>query len=133
MFTHLQDNFGQLMPYKIFKREDIVKKTIYNPWDPIATVFYYVEEILYFSDITGTLYTQYQDVNLAYVIINRMGKFRLTIREWNHTTKVQRTWVRFKQRFWTLHRELQETSNLTVEEYSMYHTNMVRDVVAGLQ
>ena len=35
--------------------------------------------------------------------------------------------------FQTSHIELRETPNLTVEDAGMYHANMVRDVVAGLQ
>ena len=31
VLTHLQDNYGQLMPHKLIKREDIVKKTTYHP------------------------------------------------------------------------------------------------------
>ena len=72
-------------------------------------------------------------MNIAYVIIHRTGKFGLKIREWNCMKTVQRTWVRFNQFFWTAHLELQETSNFTVKDSGMHHTNMVRDVVAGLQ
>ena len=43
VLTHLQDKYVQLMPYNLLEREDIVKKTIYNPRDPIATVFSAVE------------------------------------------------------------------------------------------
>ena len=35
--------------------------------------------------------------------------------------------------FCTAHRELCETLDLTVEDAGMHHSNMVRDVVAGLQ
>ena len=42
-------------------------------------------------------------------------------------------WVRFKQFFLTAHQELQETSDLIMEDAGMHHANMVRDVVAGLQ
>ena len=35
--------------------------------------------------------------------------------------------------FWTAHRELQETTDLTVQYFGMHHANMVRNVVAGLQ
>ena len=45
---------------------------------------------------------------------------------------VQKTWVSFKKFFWTAHRELQEKSDLTVEDAGMHHANMVRNVVAGL-
>ena len=46
---------------------------------------------------------------------------------------IQKTWVRFKQFFRKSHRELRETFDLTVEDASIHHTNMVRDVVAELQ
>ena len=133
MLTHLQDNYGQLMPHELLGHEDTVKKMIYNPRYPILAVFSDIEELLELSDITGTSYTKYQSVSIAYIILHRTGKFGLVIREWNRTTTVQRTWVRFKQFFWTAHQELKETSNLTMEDPDMHHTNMVRNVVAGLQ
>ena len=46
VLTYLQDNYGQLMPHKLLEREDIVKKTIYNPRHPIATMFSAVKELL---------------------------------------------------------------------------------------
>ena len=46
--------------------------------------------------------------------------------------EVQKTWVHFKQFFWTSHRELRETSNLTVEDAGMHHANMVHDFIAGI-
>ena len=57
VITHLQDNYSQLMPHELLEREDIFEKTIYNPRNPIITVFSAVEELLEFADITGTLYT----------------------------------------------------------------------------
>ena len=43
VLTHLQDNYCQLMPHELLERKYIVKKTIYNHRDPIATVFSAVE------------------------------------------------------------------------------------------
>ena len=43
VLTHIQDNYGQLMPNKLLEWEGIFKKTIYNPRDPIATMFSAVE------------------------------------------------------------------------------------------
>ena len=93
VLTHLQKNYGQLMPHEFLKREDIVKQYIYNPCNPIATVLSAVEGLLKFSDITGKLYTQLQAVNIAYVILHRTGKFGLAIYEWNLMPAVQKTWV----------------------------------------
>ena len=62
-----------------------------------------------------------------------MGKFGLAIREWNRMPEIQKTWVRFKQYFQKSHQELQEKSDLTVEDADMHNSNMVNDVVARLQ
>ena len=133
VLTHFQEKYGQLMPHELFERKDIVKKTTYHFQDPIATIFSAIEELLEFSDITGTSYTQHQAMKIAYVIIHRTGKFGLAIREWNRMSTVQKTWVVFKQFFWTAHQELRETMDLTVQDVGMNHMNIVRNVVVGLQ
>ena len=113
-----------MITHKRLERDGIVKKTIYNPRDPIATVFSPVEELLKFSDIKGTSYTQIQSVDTAYVILHSMGKFRLEICEWNRMPAVQSTWVCFEQFFQTSHREPRETSDITVEDAGMNHANV---------
>ena len=119
------------MTHKILERRGIVKKTIYNPRYPIATVLSAAKELLEFFNITGTLYTQEQAVNITYVILHRTGNLELEICKWNHKTTVQRTWVRFTHLFWTAHWELRETSDTTVEDVGMHKTNLVNDMVAG--
>ena len=88
MFNHPQKNYSQLMPKKILGCKKIIKKMTYHPRDPIATVFYAVEELLEFADITGISYNQHQAVNITYMIIHSMGKFGLEIHEWNFMSKV---------------------------------------------
>ena len=51
-------------------------------------MFFALEELLEFSDITGTLYTELQAVNTAYTILHKTGKFRLEICEWNRITEI---------------------------------------------
>ena len=97
MLTHLQENYGQLMPHKLLEQEYTVKKTIYNPRNPITTVFSSVKELPEFAGITGTSYTQLQSVNIAYLLIHRTKKFGLSICEGNHMPEIQKTWVKFKQ------------------------------------
>ena len=80
------------------------------------TLLSVVEELIEFSEITGTLYTQYQAVNIVYNILHRTGKFGLAIFEWNLMPTVQRTWVRFKQFFG------QHTENYTKYPISPWKT-----------
>ena len=96
-------------------------------------MFSAVEEILEFADITGTSYTQLQAVNITYVILHRTVKFGLAICKWNRMPLIQKTWVQFKQIFCTSHQDLRETTNLTVEDAGMHNSNMVREIVTGLQ
>ena len=133
VLTNLQENYGQLMLHEILEREDIVKKMIYNPREPIATVFSSVEEFLNFSCITGTLYTHIQAVGIVYAILHRTGKFGMSIHEWNRMPEIQKTRLQFKHFFRKSHQELRETSDITVEDAGMHHANITRDVVVGLQ
>ena len=84
------------MPHELLEREDTAKKTIYNPHDPIATVFSAVKEILELANIMGKLYTHLQAVNISYIILHWMGKFGLAIHELNCMPAVQKTLVCFK-------------------------------------
>ena len=84
------------MPHVFLERKEVVNKMTYHTQDPTATVFSSVKELIEFSKITGTSYTQLQAVIIVYVIIHRTIKFRLVIREWDRMTTVQKTWVGFK-------------------------------------
>ena len=121
------------MPQELLKRKEIVKKTRYYPRDPITTVFSAVRELLKFSDITGTSYTQNQAVKIAYVIINKAVKFGLEIRKWNRMLIFQKMGVGFKHFFGTAYYELQETTDITIQETGIHHTNIVRNVVRVIQ
>ena len=99
MITHLQENYGQLMPCKLLERKDIVKKMTYHPQEPITSIFSAVKEFIKFSNITGTCYTKLQAVNIAYMIIQSTCKYGTAICEWDHMSTVQKTWVRFKNFF----------------------------------
>ena len=92
------------MPHKLLERKYIVNKTTYHPRYLITTVLSDVEEIIEFSNITNTSYTQHQAVNIAYCIIHRTVKFGLLISKWNFMPTVQKTWVGFKQFFQKMHR-----------------------------
>ena len=89
VLTHPKENYGQLMPHKILEREDIVNKTSYHLRETFALLFYTIKELLDFSDITGTSYTQHKDINTTYVIIHRTVNFSLAIHKWNHILTIQ--------------------------------------------
>ena len=84
------------MPHKLLEHKETVKKTSYHPCELIVNISSSIGEMLKVSDITWTLYTQHQAINIDYMIIQRVGKFGLSIRKWNWMPTVHKTWVRFK-------------------------------------
>ena len=121
------------MPHKLQKKKDEAKKTIYNPRDPIASVFSVVDDLVKLSALAATLISNAQQVNIGYVILHKTGKFSQPIVEWNRNLVVDKTWANFKTHFRTANKELRATTNLTAQDAGMHHANMVRDVVAALQ
>ena len=132
VLMHIQENYSQLMPHELLEQEDIVNEMIYNPHDPIVTVFYAAKELLEIYDITGTLYTKLQAAKIAYVILHSTGKFGLAIHKCNRMPESQKAWVRFKNLLRAFNQDLIETSYFTGEDAGMHHANMVSNVVAGL-
>ena len=55
------------------------------------------------------------------------------ILKWNLMPDVQKNWVGFKKFFRTAHRELRETTDITVQYVGMHRANIVCDEVARLQ
>ena len=100
------------MLHKLLNNKDIFKKTSYNPRETIAAIFYATEELLKRTKITETSYIQNQSVHIAYVIIHRKGKFVLLICKCYRILTIQKTWVGFKQLFWTSHHKLRKTTDL---------------------
>ena len=98
VLTHFQKKCDQLVPHELLDHKGIIETTAYHPRDPIATVFYYIGELLKLANITGTSYTQHQAMNISYMIIDRTGKYSLLICKCNCIMTAQKTWVGFTKK-----------------------------------
>ena len=121
------------MPHKFQEKEDKAKKTIYNPRDPLASVFLVVDDLVKLAALAATPLSSAQQVNIGSVILHKTGKFPQLIVEWNRKPIVNKTWANFKTHFRTAHKDLRATTDITAQDAGMHHTNMVRDVVSALQ
>ena len=54
LLVHLQDTYGTLMSHKLQEKEYKAKKTVYNPHDPIASVFLVVDYLVKLSALATT-------------------------------------------------------------------------------
>ena len=54
LLVHLQDMYGTLMPHEFQEKEDDAKKTVYNPCNPIASVFSVVDDLVELAALATT-------------------------------------------------------------------------------
>ena len=88
---------------------------------------------MYFYKITGTYHTQFQAMNISYVIVNQNGEFSISIQEWNRLPHTNKTWINFKNLFNKYHRRLLPVTDITSKEVGVHHSNMVHDAVTRIQ
>ena len=132
LLLHLQYTYVTLMPHELQGKEYKAKKNI-NPGDPIASVFWVVDDLVKLAALAATTISIMKQVNIGYVILRKTGKFSQPIVEWNRKRFVDKTWDNFKTHFCTAHKELHATTNLMAQDAGIHHANMVRDVVAALR
>ena len=85
------------------------------------------------ANAAGSPYSAQQIINLAYILLNKTGKFTTGIREWNRIPQAQRTWDAFQLHFSQAHRELRESGELEIRETPFNTANIVQEVIKGVQ
>ena len=92
------------MSHEFQEKEDEAKKTIYNPRDPIASVFSFVNDLFEIAALAATPLYSAQQVNIGYVILHKTGNISHPIVECNWKPVVDKTWANFKTHFRTAHK-----------------------------
>ena len=106
ILKHLFDTHGKIITQMLTQQDDLVKKMTFDVDTPIDTVFNDVEEL---GDIATTYINSYTDhhyINLAYNIINKTGKYKIGLQEWNRKDTSDKKWAELKPHFCTAHQEL---------------------------
>ena len=133
IILYLFRNYGRVTPAALVDEEQKVLQWTFDPNLPIVLVFNKVADLMDLASAAGSPYTAKQLINFAYVIINRTGKFRNGIREWNRLPDVQQTWDNFTAHFNNAHRELRESGDLTINDTTFHTANLIQEVVEGVQ
>ena len=116
-------------------KEQELKAMAYNPKYPIDTVFNAVDDLADFARLGKQPLTDRQIMSKAYIIINKTRRFKSSINAWNRKAENDQTWTNFKIFFRQAHREFKETTDITVEESDLEHTqaNFVQRVIEGIR
>ena len=129
ILKHLQENYGKITPQVLQEKDDALMRMSYNPQEPIDVIFNAIEDLNELATIANTPMSESQSMNKAYILLNRTGQFKDSIREWNRL--LTHTWLLFTQHFRRAHLELRETTNLSLE--AAQQANLVTQVVQGVQ
>ena len=133
LLNYVQVTYGQLIPHRLLKQEDVANSTTYYRCGIIVIIYDVVEKLLEFSELPGTPISQAKSIKIAYVIIHKTEQFSLAICEWNRKTQNLKPWINFNSYFCTYHTKLRSKTALTDQYSGVKHSNMVRDIVTGLQ
>jgi len=133
ILDYLYTNHGKVSPAMLQEEERAVKEMVYDTTHPIDIIFNKVEDLLDLSVAANADFTAQQLINIAYVIINRTGKYQTYIREWLRTPAADKTWTNFKTAFRRAHQELKEAGDLELKDTPYASANLVQDVIDGVQ
>ena len=105
----------------------------FDPTLPIVLLYNKVDDLMDLVNAAGSPYSAQQIINLAYILLNKMGKFTTGICEWNRIPQAQRTWDAFQLHFSQAHRELRELGELELRETPFNTANIVQEVIEWVQ
>jgi hypothetical protein len=107
----------------------------YNPKFLIDTLFNAGEDFSDYAELAQQPITIHQTIAKAYLLLNKTGRFKQAITEWNHKPAIKKTWPNFKTHFRQAHQEFRETTDISLEESELAcnNANLVQQVVDGLQ
>ena len=100
---------------------------------PVDVIFNKVEDLSDLSVAARTDFSEQQLINIAYVILNNIGKYQPYIREWSRLPPDQKAWANFKTQFWQAHQELKEAGDLQVQDSQFNLANTGQEVIDGVQ
>jgi hypothetical protein len=135
IIDHLSTTYGRVTAQMFDDKSELLRQMTYDPNQPIDNIFTAVDELADFAELARNNITQRQCVSRAYLILNKSGKLKEAIREWNRKPTGNQNWINFKVHFRQAHNEYRETSNMTLEQAEREQNNaqLVQQIMEGVQ
>ena len=91
ILEYLLVTYVKISPSQLNEFDKEVSEMHYDPVTPVNNVFNKIEDLLEYGDMATCPFTQPQAMSKAYNILNKTGKFRESIKEWNRRPALQHT------------------------------------------
>ena len=105
---------------------DEIKELIYDPNLPVDIVFNKIDFSVDISKITDRNVTTRRQVQLAYLIFNRAGVFRNSLKVWSTRIINTKTYAEFKMFMRDEHAALDMVGALSIKDTLLDHANMLQ-------
>ena len=131
--THLFSTYGKINEQELQTKYDKTTKMSYHVSDPIDDIYNAVEDLCEIADLAETPYSPRQQVNIGYLIVNKLPIFRSDLRKWMRKPIADKTWLNFMAHFRQAHQELRDTDT-SMEELGYQSANaLVEQIVERLR
>ena len=126
IIQYLIRTFGQISEEHYMSMEDEMKEFVYNPSLPVDIVFNKIDFFVDISKLTDRDVSAQRQVQLAYLIFNRTGVFRDSLKTWNARILNMKTYAGFKVFMRDEHAALDMVGALSIKDTSLDQANMLQ-------
>ena len=127
IFNFLRVNYGQLSPQQLKERESNLDNYNYDPSTHINTVFNKIQDFQDICYLVGQAKPDYQLVNQAYIILQKIPIFKDSLISWNKR-QVNKSYSDFKTFMRSEYNELQKVGGLTVGNTMLQSANLLKEI-----
>ena len=127
IISFLTTNYCQLTDQELSDREDDLKRTSFNPEEPVDLIFNRIKEFVELCAMTDNDKSDRQLVAIGYLIFNRTKAYTDDLKTWNAKPLVYKTFANLRINLRTEYDALRRVGALTVHESSL-NANMLRDI-----
>ena len=127
IINFLRNTYGQLSPSQLKERERAIDDMIYDPSQPIDSVFNKIQD---FHDLCTLIQNQSTDTQLvtyAYLVFQKTGIFMTSLKEWNAKPDADKTFVNFKVFMRQQYLDLQAVGGLMIQHSSLNIVQELKD------
>ena len=128
IIQYLYDKYSEMTPEQMMDKEEEIKRYVFDPVQPIYTVFNAITTYKDLCELSGESITDSMMVKISYAIMNRSRVFKDSLIQWNDKTLVDKTWVNFQQHFRKAYKDLKRVNALGIQDSQVSKVEMMQEL-----
>ena len=131
IFDNLFLTYGDVTPQDLRELTARVEALVYPPQEPVDTIFGEIDDLATIVEYADAPITPFQKINMAYIYFQSCGIFKSALTKWDEKEDAVKTWLGFKDHFYTAHKAMKRTGALAIQDTLSCDTvaNMVQNEI----